>query len=102
MSNFEQLIEKVRSKNAGPFWVTIDIFCRDERGYQAALAVLDNQALARLLQCQPNQLKRFDIPDLGVIKISLPRTQIQGTKEDRDMHGAAVAVLVEEHLAQLL
>ena len=102
MNRIDEVIEKIRSKNAGPFWVTIDIFCHATPGYQATLAVLDTNALAALLGCQPGAIRRFDIPELAVIKISLPRPQIQGTKQDRDMHGAAIAVLVEEHLAQLL
>lgn len=42
------------------------------------------------------ELKRFDIPDLRVIKFSLPRPIIQGSAADRDMHGAQYAALLEE------
>ena len=30
MSQLGDLVQKVRSKNAGPFWLTIDIFCGSE------------------------------------------------------------------------
>jgi hypothetical protein len=42
------------------------------------------------------QLKRFEIDDLNVIKFSFPRKIIQGDIFDRDMHGAQLAVLLSE------
>ena len=27
MTRLGDIVEKVRSKNAGPFWMTVDIFC---------------------------------------------------------------------------
>jgi hypothetical protein len=41
-------------------------------------------------------LKRFDIPALNVVKFSVPRPVVQGTRADRDMHGAGWACLLEE------
>ncbi len=29
----EEVAQYVRSKNAGPFWVTIDVFCADDISY---------------------------------------------------------------------
>jgi hypothetical protein len=86
---------KVRSKNAGPFWVTVDVFCGTSEAYQR-LCRLTTARIARAYG-QPEQLvKRFDIPDLNVIKISFPRPVVQGSREDRDMHGAQWAHLLAE------
>ncbi len=41
-------------------------------------------------------LKRFEIENLNVIKFSFPRKIIQGDIFDRDMHGAQLAVLLSE------
>ena len=41
-------------------------------------------------------IKRFEIPGLNVVKFSFPRPEIQGTRQDRDMHGASWAVLIAE------
>lgn len=77
-------LARVRSKNAGPFWLTIDLFCED----YAAVAAIPTASFARRLG-QPEQvIQRFDLPDLGVVKLSLPRPTVQGAFEDRDMHGA--------------
>lgn len=88
---------KIRSKNAGPFWVTIDIFCGDAQVFQQVRDSLSSQAVARLYQAPEQLLKRFDIDDLHVIKFSLPRPVQQGSAEDRDMHGAQYAALLEEY-----
>lgn len=86
---------KVRSKNAGPFWVTVDVFCGGGPAFQR-LTQLSTAAIARLYG-QPEQLlKRFDIADLNVIKISFPRPVVQGSRDDRDMHGAQWAHLLAE------
>ena len=92
------LIREIRSKNAGPFWVTIDVFCRDATAFDIVRDRLETAEVARALQADPQRLKRFDIADLHVIKFSLPRPQVQGARLDRDMHGASFAVLVREVL----
>lgn len=87
---------KVRSKNAGPFWVTIDIFCGTPEAFAEVTARLDTGAMARLYGTEPQLLKRFDIADLNVIKVSIPRPVVQGAAADRDMHGAQWAHLLAE------
>ena len=88
---------KVRSKNAGPFWVTIDIFCDKADVYRMVRDRLSNAAVAGLYKVPEQVLKRFDIEDLRVIKFSVPRPVVQGSAADRDMHGAQYAALLEEH-----
>lgn len=90
------LVQKVRSKNAGPFWLTIDIFCGTAEAYAEVQPRLRTEAVAAVFGKDPATFKRFDIPDLHVIKISLPRPSIQGAVDDRDMHGASWAALVGE------
>lgn len=96
MTTLGDLVLKVRSKNAGPFWVTIDIFCDDPAVYERLTRDLSTDRVAALYCTAPDTLKRFDIPDLRVIKFSLPRPVIQGSANDRDMHGAQYAALLEE------
>ncbi len=98
MSAGTGLVREIRSKNAGPFWVTIDVFCRDAAAFAIVRDRLETAEVARVLQADPQRLKRFDIADLHVVKFSLPRPQVQGARLDRDMHGASFAVLVREVL----
>lgn len=96
MPELGRIAEKVRSKNAGPFWLTIDIFCGNRAAFERVSGGLDTARVASLFRAGPDDVKRFDIVDLNVVKFSLPRPAIQGTRRDRDMHGAAWAVLLEE------
>lgn len=96
MPEIGRLAKKVRSKNAGPFWLTIDIFCGDAETYRQIVNGLSTERVASALQTDVASIKRFDIPDLNVIKISLPRPIVQGHARDRDMHGAAWAAVIAE------
>jgi hypothetical protein len=89
-------VQKVRSKNAGPFWLTIDIFCGDAARHDDVTKRLQTKAVADLFQTNSQTLKRFDIADLYVIKFSLPRPATQGDIHDRDMHGASWAALLAD------
>lgn len=86
--------DHVRSKNAGPFQITIDIFCGSPEAYARVGSGLDDGAVADALGIEPARLRRFELPALRVIKLSAPRPAIQGSLADRDMHGATPAVLV--------
>ncbi|WP_417210465.1 DUF4387 family protein [Antarctobacter sp.] len=94
MSKLADLVPKVRSKNAGPFWLTVDIFCGAPEVYARVSGGLDTGRVAQVFGTDPATLKRFDMPDLNVVKFSLPRPEIQGTIFDRDMHGASFALIL--------
>ena len=96
MSTLGDIVPKVRSKNAGPFWLTIDIFCGSPEVFRRVSEGLRTESVVALLRADANLLKRFDIESLNVVKFSVPRPQIQGTRADRDMHGASFAALLAE------
>lgn len=96
MPELRTIAQKVRSKNAGPFWITIDIFCGSEAAFERISRGLESSRAAQTLDVPSQTLKRFDIAALNVIKLSIPRREVQGTTADRDMHGAALAVLIGE------
>ena len=96
MTRLASKVRKIRSKNAGPFWLTIDIFCGEKSIYQDVCDKLSNIDIATVLDVDETNLKRFEIASLNVLKISLPRPQIQGSMRDRDMHGAGWAAIIGE------
>ncbi len=96
MTRLADIVTKVRSKNAGPFWLTIDVFCGSADVFNRACTGLPSDKVAAALRCPVDELKRFEIADLNVIKFSLPRPQVQGTIADRDMQGASFANLLAE------
>lgn len=96
MPQLAECVQKVRSKNAGPFWITVDIFCGTPDAFETVATRLETQAVARLFDTPMQTLKRFDIPELYVLKFSFPRPAVQGTPEDRDLHGASYGALMAE------
>ena len=95
MDKLGDLVIRVRSKNAGPFWVTVDIFCKNLEQMNKISTACSSERIARLVAVPESSIKRFEIPYLSVIKISFPRPHPQGSLKDRDMHGAQTALLFE-------
>lgn len=94
MAKLGEIVEKVRSKNAGPFWLTVDIFCGNSDVFDKVSKGLSTDAVANAYAINAATVKRFDIAKLDVVKFSFPRPSIQGSLEDRDMHGASYGVLL--------
>lgn len=88
----------VRSKNAGPFWMTIDVFCETEDAFALLCAsdTLKEESISELYGVPKSNVKRFIIPSLRVIKLSFPRPVPQGSRHERDMHGGQQYILLAE------
>ncbi len=84
------LARVLRSKNAGPTLLTIDIFFQDAVGYAKAAAspALSVPAVAALYQADPTQVQRHLLPALLAIKYAMPRRLCAGTPGDGDVYGA--------------
>ena len=93
MARLADLAAKIRSKNAGPFWVTVDIFCGNAARFEAIRHRLHTETVRARLQADPATVTRFDIECLAVIKFSVLRPAVQGSRFDPDLPGAQLAVL---------
>jgi hypothetical protein len=84
----QDLAIEVRSKNAGPFWVTMELFLRDAAAYAVAAdpAFVNEEVVARLYGVPAAGVRIFHVPSLNVVKISFPRPVPQGGLRDRDIH----------------
>lgn len=89
MATIKDTVQYVRSKNAGPFWLTIDFFCDDEESYRKLVDApnFNVTTIASIYNIRPEQIKFFCLPNLRVVKISFPRMVVQGSPFDKDMHG---------------
>lgn len=78
----------VRSKNAGPFWVTVDIFCDNSEAYKTMCASpnLSAKTFSNIFQVPETHIKLFYLENLNVVKISYPRSTPQGGPDELDMH----------------
>jgi hypothetical protein len=78
----------VRSKNAGPFWVTVDFFFDGQEHYSRfhCSPVFSVESIAELYGVDPKNVRRFEVPKLNVVKLSFARPYPQGGELERDMH----------------
>src|SRR5258706_15973514 len=88
MPSLKDVASYVRSKNAGPFWVTIDIFCDGPQGFErlARAPARAARAIAELYAVSAADVKIFPDANINVIKISFPRPVVAGGFRDRDAH----------------
>lgn len=86
----------MRSKNAGPFAITIDAFFGTREVYERVRRALPADAVAEAFKVDAGSVRRFELPDLLVLKFSLGRAVPQGGRLDRDMHGAQHAEVLAE------
>ena len=85
-ATLDDLALEVRCKNAGPFWMTLDVFLPDDAAYRIADALITPEVIAELYHVAAQSLQIFRIPQLKVVKVSFPRPLPQGSLHDRDMH----------------
>lgn len=80
----------VRSKNAGPGLLTIDLFFDTNSDYEAAVAAggLQAGAVAERYGLSANRVRRIPYPLARAIKITMDRPVVAGTPGDSDVYGA--------------
>jgi hypothetical protein len=79
----------LRSKNAGPFMLTMDLLFHDMASYDRArhCGLLEPARVAALYGVDPVLIKVFLVPDVLAIKISFPRPIASGGERDNDVYG---------------
>ncbi len=92
----DEIADLVRAKNAGPFWLTLDVFLPTDEAFERVCAsdVVDPAVIAALYRTTPEKVQIFPMPALRAIKISFPRPVTQGSFSDRDMHSGQQHVLL--------
>lgn len=88
MVTVKEVCRHIRSKNAGPYWVTFDLFFDGPENFRkySNSAALGPALFQRLFGADPKLVKRFAVPKLEMVKISYARTTAQGGVVERDMH----------------
>ena len=89
MNTIESTVKYIRSKNAGPFWLTIDAFCNNVEDTERVAAAFENNRakIAADFQVKSEDLQIYCLKNIFVAKISLPRVPIEGSRNERDLHG---------------
>ena len=79
----------IRSKNAGPFTLTIDLMFDTEATFQHVLVSpnFTPAAIARLYNVLPAQIHIHPFHAIRTIKVTLPRQASSGSPADLDTYG---------------
>src|SRR5438105_3994559 len=89
MATIADLAVLVRSKNAGPFWLTIDVMFDDEGNYRRVRdsEIINRAAIAAMFRRAPEDIIVVNHDAALAIKVSFPRPQSSGSKYDSDVYG---------------
>lgn len=84
------LARVVRSKNAGPLHVTVDLMFTDEADFAKASVSpsLSAGSVAKLYGARPDSVKVIPFPAAYAIKVVMDRPIIAGGPGDTDVYGA--------------
>ena len=88
----------IRSKDAGPFMLTLDLFFVDAPTREAFVSagVFTADRIGELYGVDPAQVQIFELADIDALKISFPRPVASGEFGDTDITGGQqYAVLVD-------
>ncbi len=91
MTSLQSLCRVLRSKNSGPFELTLDILLPDRESYERVLAsgLITRENIASLYHISPQDIVTLARMDQAYgIKITLLRQVSSGTVGDRDVYGA--------------
>ena len=80
----------IRSKNAGPTTLTLDLLFSNDESYKRALGAssLEPVAIAPLYGLRPEQVRVIAYPAAAAVKIVMDRKVVSGDPGDRDVYGA--------------
>ena len=85
----------LRSKNAGPLWLTMDLGFETEEVMQQVLqsGVLNAATIAKLYDVDERMVRIIPYPVVNAIKITVPRSVPSGALTDSDIYGC------QQHMA---
>lgn len=98
MAKVKELAKYVKSKNAGPFWGTLEVYFDTKENYDKVKNSknITPKKVAELYHVDKKNVKTFYLENLKVIKFSFPRNMPQGHKYENDMHFGQQYILLAE------
>ncbi|MBR2510008.1 MAG: DUF4387 domain-containing protein [Lentisphaeria bacterium] len=79
-----------RSKNAGPFQVTIDLMFKDLESYKKIMdsAAFNVEKIGELYNVAPADIAIKPFERILTVKVVLPRNSSSGSSKDTDVYGS--------------
>jgi len=87
------LTEILRSKNAGPLYITFDLIFADRQTMEYVHERLRKETVAEAYKTDPEQVEIIAYGVVNAIKITFPRRVISGDLTDCDIYGC------QQHMA---
>ena len=89
MATLGSLAKLIRSKNAGPWKLTVDVMLPDTETYDRVVSsgIIDQATISRLFGMEPDKVEIYNYAPAKAIKISFPRFRPNGHPEDTDLFG---------------
>lgn len=93
MAKLGDVVSVLRTKNAGPFQITIDLMFAEQDDFDRVInsGVLTPERIGELYRAQPDDVQVIPFARVRAIKITVPRrwgTPGSGSSGDRDVYGA--------------
>ena len=85
----KEIAKIIRSKNAGPFYYTLDIIFKDYSDLDMVLKqnLITPESISKLYNVPTSKVKVFEYKPAFAIKITIPRPVPSGDLEDTDVFG---------------
>ena len=89
MTKLSEVAKLIRSKNAGPFQLTIDIMFEDRETYERVLAggAISAERFAAIYRVDTERVQVIPYAAAYSIKVTMPRPVISGDHGDGDIMG---------------
>jgi len=103
LTNATRHFTLIRSKDAGPFMLTLDLFFVDAATRQAFMSagVFSADRIAELYSVDPGRVQIFELADIDALKISFPRPVASGEFGDTDITGGQQYAILVDMIAAL-
>jgi hypothetical protein len=103
LDNVTRYFKVIRSKDAGPFMLTIDLFFEGHPAYEtfAAAGVFAADRIGQLYGVDPATVDIYNMPDIDAVKISFPRPVPSGDFGDTDITGGQQYALLIDMISAL-
>jgi hypothetical protein len=101
MTDIGRYCTLVRSKDAGPFMLTLDFFFVDPAARTVLTPFLTAERIGQLYGVDPASVEVYELADINAMKISFPRRVVSGDLGDTDITGGQQYALVVEMIEGL-
>lgn len=89
MAKLRELAKVIRSKNAGPLYITFDVMFEGADGFDRVRrsGVINRELMSALYRVPAEQVNVTEYEAARAIKATIPRTVSSGCADDTDVYG---------------